>query len=233
MSKDHLYVKENFQKGQHVEFEGNEYKHLIKVLRYEVGQELLLVNGQGQLAHAQLEHIELKKALARISAVEEMPKRPDLILVQGLCKGAHLDWIVEKAVEFGVSEIRFFPAEKSELDALSENRKERLEKISIAALKQSKGYFLPKITVIDPIIKWKEKPSEHCFFASLAAKDWAHFDKAGCPLSFIVGPEKGMTIKEEQKLKALGAKPVLLSHQVLRAETAAIFAIGLAALWQR
>lgn len=59
-----------------------------------------------------------------------------------------MEWLVEKAVEMGIVSITFVHCEHSERTNL---RLDRIEKIAIAALKQSQQYWLPKITIPIPL----------------------------------------------------------------------------------
>lgn len=185
-----------------------------------------LVNGLGNQAVAEVVTLEKKRAELKILSVEKMAAEEGPLLFLALTRQSLLEWVVEKATELGVQEIRLFQGEKSDREALSENQRRRLQAILISALKQSGRGTLPKLVEISPISSWTSLDVS-AFYGTFDPKAPLLFSKCREASAFIVGPESGLSRNEEKKLKKLGAIGVSLGPHVLRAETAAITAAAL------
>ncbi len=195
--------------------EGKELHHLAHVMRARIGETLEIVNGQGELATAELVSLDKKKAeLKIISHKKASPPQQKLILAQAYTR--HLDWIIEKGTELGADEFWLFPGDQSEKKV---PQLPRLETLAIQALKQCGRLFLPKIV---------SKPSLPQFSGSVFYGD-PHASPLKGPFSttiiFIIGPEKGFSPRELDYL-AKNGQGVSLHENILRAETAAITALG-------
>src|SRR5207248_2602313 len=141
-----------------------ELHHLVNVMRTRLGEKIEVVNGQGQLAEAILQSIEKKSASLRIESVEtSSPFSQRLILAQGMPKQNRLEFIIEKGTELGMTEIWLFPASRSEKKDFSVNQLERLNILTIAAMKQCGRLFLPKIVIMPPLKQWKQQDINHIF----------------------------------------------------------------------
>ena len=101
----------------------------------------------------------------------------------------------------------------------------RLEKITIAAMKQSGRGTLPTIQMVSPIKKW-ERFEHPLFFGDIELFKSPMPPKNG-KLLFAIGPEGGWSNQEREKLTNIGGHPFSLSPYILRAETAAVVAAAL------
>lgn len=191
-----------------------------------------MINGRGQLAEAHVARIEKKKAVLRITKVEESPPSPlKAILVQAIPRINRLDLIVEKGTELGMSELWLFPGEKSEKKKLSEQQFNRLKTISISAMKQCGRLYLPPITIHPPLAKWESYPSPSYFgdlseTAPTIFEEWQKKPPSN-ELYFFIGPESGFTNREVELLKENQAKGVSMHENILRTDTAAITALAI------
>ncbi len=219
------------EKGATYELDRTECHHLISVMRLSKGDELEVINGQGTLAQATLVNIEKNKAHIEVTETTYKPLSQKLVLRQALFKMSNLEWLVEKATELGVFKILLFDANKSS-QALSENKKNRLEQKAIAALKQSGRLYLPEIKLIEPIDKWDEKYT-NAFFGSLDSESLSMVQllkqsNSLNELTFCSGPEAGFSEKEVALLNKKGFQGVTLHPNILRAETAPLVFLSLA-----
>ncbi|MCH9616786.1 MAG: hypothetical protein SP4CHLAM5_02010 [Chlamydiia bacterium] len=207
--------------GAYIELSKEESQHLKKVMRTKKGAALEIINGEGSLAHATFDDQIL---INKVTKEPLAPKRKSLALA--LTEPKNLELVIEKATEIGIHSFLIFPAQKSKLRALSPNKQERIHKILISGIKQSKRLFLPTVTYYN---KKEDLPKEENYL--LADFDGKELQKEDKSYTFIIGPESGFTAQEvayfKQELKAL---PILLSDGVLRAETAAICAAYLISL---
>jgi len=237
MPIDRYFSEVSLEESASICLEGQEFHHLVHVARLRIGEEAEIVDGKGTLAHARLESIHKKEALLAIQHVEKATKpSPEIILAQAIPRLNRLETIMEKATELGVTQFWLFPGDLSERKSLTEHQLERLRAITIAALKQSGRLWLPDLHVKPSIKEWTKLPY-HCFFGDVSpdAKLLAQAMKsnAGGDFLIVIGPESGLTDGESDKLRHLDFGGVKLCDSILRTDTAAILATGLASHFLR
>jgi 16S rRNA (uracil1498-N3)-methyltransferase len=221
-----FFTENALEKDSSIQVEGDEYKHIVKVMRLEKNDTLEIVNGKGSLATARIEKIDKTTVTCRIQSVhQELEHQPNFIIAQSLLRPASLELICEKNTELGVMELWFFPAELSDKHDLSSNQLERLHRHRIAALKQSGRLFLPSLRYFSSLQEVLAQKNVDFFYGDLSP----HAVKISSPLQrvqvpvFLIGPEKGFTL-EENLLLSKSATGVTLGMYTLRAETASIAA---------
>lgn len=233
MPVDRFYCAQNLRKDDSIALADQEYHHLAHVTRAKVGDRIEVVNGQGQLAAAEIESLSKKSGSLRILSVEEFPKpREKIILVQAIPRMNRLDFIIEKGTELGMSELWLFPGEKGERVKLTEQQVERLLLVAISAMKQCGRLYLPPIIVCPPLLKWKTIPIGS-FYGDLkpdAPSFLAALSKVGLESAIhcFIGPESGFSEQEIACLMSGGAMGVSLHHNILRTDTAALAALAVA-----
>lgn len=209
-----------------ITIEGEEFHHLARVMRSQVGDSVEVVNGRGGLASATVATIGKDKAILKITSVQTNKRPSEIILAQAIPRMNHLEWIIEKGTELGVSSFWLFPGDLSEKKTLSNPQEARLKALSIAAMKQCGSCFLPSIPVKPPLASW-EPLTGSLFYGDVRknAPKLPHVTKE--PTIIFIGPEKGFSSKEieilEHKLNAQGVK---LHENILRTETAGIVALA-------
>lgn len=193
-----------------------------KVLRLEVGAELILGDGRGQVAEGRLLSFGRDRAEIEIISVElvgDSPRRP-VALYLAILKRDNFELAVQKAVECGVT--RIVPINTERTVKLGLNT-DRLAKIIREAAEQSGRAFLPELGPGQDFSIALKKARE--------AGDVIIFDLAGetlptllpvSPQSIFIGPEGGFTEAEVAQARAAGACVASLGPLTLRAETAAI-----------
>ncbi|MEI8365176.1 MAG: RsmE family RNA methyltransferase [Parachlamydiaceae bacterium] len=231
MPAERYYYPQSLENNTPIYLEGQEHHHLVNVMRTRLGEEVEVVNGQGQLAATTVESLEKKRAVLSVQTVfTANPPTIKIILAQGLPRFARLELIMEKCTELGMTEIWLFPAARSEKKDLSESQFTRLETIAVASMKQCGRLFLPKIVVMPPLKRWTETPVKTCYFGDLregAPKVHNAWPAGSQEALFFVGPESGFTEDEVKQMESLHATGVKLHSNVLRTETAAIAALSL------
>ena len=204
--------------------------HCLKVLRNRKGDYINISNGKGETAIARIENQDPKKCAVSIENIQSAEKgwvNEIWLAVAPTKQMERMEWMVEKCTEIGVDGIIFLRTARSERDVL---KLDRLEKTAISAMKQSGQSHLPLLVWI---ANWKEFPwldFDHYWIADLSADAFTKLEvKPGKNLIFI-GPEGDFTSKELDEIKAHNAIGLRLRPQVLRTETAAIFALSMAHL---
>nr|WP_262921660.1 16S rRNA (uracil(1498)-N(3))-methyltransferase [Pontibacter ruber] len=205
-----------------------ESKHCTRVLRLQQGDTVYLIDGKGSLFTAIIQDSHVKRCqLQVIDRQIEYGKLPYYvhIAVAPTKNIDRMEWFVEKAVEIGVSEISFLLCEHSERREL---RLDRLEKIAVSAMKQSKKGYLPLLHEMVPFQRFVQTciPKD-TFIAHLeedAMKSIKDYYKPGLQHCILIGPEGDFSEKEIATAYKAGIRPVTLGQSRLRTETAALVA---------
>ena len=219
---DRFFLDAPFFQDDHQFLEGPEFHHLTHVMRISVGDTVELVNGKNQLATARVESMTKKVAELLLLSVTEEPQKPPLILGAALFRFSRLEWLIEKAVELNATEIRLFPATRSEKKSVTKTQLERFEQIVLSAMKQCKRLDLPQISFYPSL---QELPLEGSALFGDLREGAEPMPKTASPLMLLIGPEGGFTPQEILFLESKGAKGISLHKNVLRAETAGVVAL--------
>jgi 16S rRNA (uracil1498-N3)-methyltransferase len=211
---------------------GEDAHHLARVLRVEPGQQFEISDGAGAYL---AEIMDVSKAAVRFRVLEELSTAsplPPITLYVALIKFDRFEWMVEKATEIGVARIVPVEAARTEqgLFAAAGKRVERWRKIAREASQQSRRVSAPLVDeacrppalpAIGHRFRLEEQPGSALLLEALPA--------TGEPVALLIGPEGGWTDAERSRLDGAGWSPVSLGTAILRAETAAIVAAGVAA----
>jgi len=202
--------------------------HLKTVLRLTVGDELLLLDGLGQLYHCRLSTLGKREASALIlKHWSEQETSLPVQLIQALPKGEKMEMVLQKGTELGiqtfspVSTERGIPQHK---DQNRSNRYQRWQKIVQEAARQCQRPTIPRIDEVGPFVRvltdcradlrlmlWEEESLP--LSAALPAAPPAS-------IAVLVGPEGGFTSGEAELARQHGFQSVRLGPRILRSETA-------------
>lgn len=214
-------------------------KHL-KVLRPKNGEAVELFDGKGAVRSYQF----VSRPVQFGSSLEATGERlfeerlgPALTLFACVTKGSRWDWTIEKATELGVSRIVPVISDRTIVRLAHDERpvkRERWQRIAEDAARQSDAKYLPEIVApMDFNEALELVKTTTCFVGALVAPPAAPLAKAvaetGEPRpdgwAVFVGPEGDFTPEELKALLRI-AVPTSFGSSVLRAETAAIFAVS-------
>ena len=227
---------------------GAQAEHLVRVLRAEVGMEADVVAG-GHVYHAQLAAVEggvgsVGATAARFNLLAEVEAEPALAitLVMAVYKFDRMEWAIEKATELGVAAIAPAIARRTEkhLAQAAAKRVERWRRIAHEAAQQSRRSDVPVIhdpqslrvcvTAVSDATRMVLAEQERTVTLRAALEEAINAAGAEMPaLEFAIGPEGGWAPEEEALFDANGWKAVSLGPRILRAETAAIAGLAVAA----
>jgi len=200
--------------------------HIARVLRMKKGDQLKLTDGKGNTAIAAIEEPNPKACSVNIISIESAHQKGFRIhlAVAPTKNAARFEWFLEKATEFGIDEITPVYCDHSERQKL---RTERLEKVVIAAMKQSLSSFLPLINQpadLSQLIR-SNAGRENCFIAWVDDKPRPHLKDVCLPgkdALVLIGPEGDFSPREIKLALESGFLPVSLGKARLRTETAAL-----------
>lgn len=205
-----------------------ESQHCVRVLRLKNGDEIHLIDGRGTLFRAEIVSANAKKTEFRIvEATENFEKRPfRLHLAIAPTKNIdRFEWFVEKATEIGFDELTPLVCRYSERKVV---KTERLEKIVVAAAKQSLKAAVPTINPLCTFADFmkKELPTNgyiaHCY--QMPKEPLLSVCKKNDDVVVLVGPEGDFSREEVELALQKGFQAVSLGKSRLRTETAALVA---------
>ena len=212
----------SLQSGQtHYQLSEEESKHCIKVLRMQVGAPIELINGKGLQAFTILEDPHPKRSFLSIESSIFHEKTPCLHIAMAPTKNMdRIEWYLEKATELGLSKLTFLLCERSERKQVN---MERLEKIAIAAMKQSKRFYLPELR--GPI-RFENFLQNHAngYIGHCEEGEKIGMNGFNSTLPFLIGPEGDFSPTEISAALQSGYQAVEMSAFRLRTETAALLA---------
>lgn len=203
-----------------------ESKHLIRVLRYEIGGQFLLLNGLGLIVTAEVVDAHPKKCLVKVVSKEvKTRKEPGFHLAIAPTKNVdRMEWMVEKIVEIGATKLSFLNCERSERVQL---KLDRLQRVAISAMKQAQHDFLLEIEELQNFTDFVAKnPSgglAHCMEGTKQSINQLKY-----PFRILIGPEGDFSEAELNLALKHGYEPVHLGESRLRTETAGMVACVLA-----
>ena len=166
-----------------------------------------------------------EKQLSREEILKQLSLEEKVALVFGYLKNADKnEFIVQKAVELGVSEIIAFSSEYSSA-YMNENKLERLNKVSKEAAKQCMRSIAPKVEYATTLCDALERVGNYqnkLFACEFASKSQADVSSMFGSTAIVIGSEGGFSRAEEELANEKGFSSVTLGKRILRAETAAI-----------
>lgn len=227
------------------ELPAEEAVHATRVLRLKEGDELFLMDGEGCFYQAEVALATSKKCLYTIKETlkQDLVWRGKIHLAIAPTKDmGRIEWMTEKATEVGFDEISFLDCKFSERKTL---RVDRIEKIIVSAMKQSRKGWKPIVNPMTPFHSFIENCSNngwkyicHCykeipradFFTAISQEN---LSSSGEDITVLVGPEGDFSIDEVRFALEHGFESVTLGNSRLRTETAGLSAVMMSQLARR
>ncbi|MDA0281869.1 MAG: RsmE family RNA methyltransferase [Planctomycetota bacterium] len=234
-------IQGDFRSGALV-LDGPEFHHMVRVTRHQVGDTVRLFDGTGREADAELTFVTRHSATLAVGNVETIPEAvgPRFSVAIPLPKASRAGWLIEKAVELGVSRIIPLKTERSVVDP----RNTKLDTLRQCIIAASKQCGRSRLMELSPVVSWSEFLCRECpdnavnvahpggvpFNSSHVAQSLAEAEEQGRSqkkkidpeMIVAIGPEGGFTIEEVTQSVTKGARLVSLGPRLLRVETAAV-----------
>ena len=214
---------------------GSEARHISKVLRMKKGDRFLLMDRIGDRYETEIESISSSEVLVRLLRPLQGPDSSgfEITLCQAILKTGHMDFMIEKSSELGVTRIMPFFSERTvvKLDHdNAANKVRRWREKAVSAAKQSDRAVPAEISMpgifTDILREWQENDSlKVILWEKEESKDLKELLRAAAPFNHfvgLVGPEGGFSTGEVDAAAQSGFIPVSLGKRILRAETAAM-----------
>ena len=236
-----FFVKEEQIQENQIIILGQDVKHIKKVLRAKIGDELQICNSQnGENFLCEIDNLEEEKIICQIKEKiqEQVESNIEVTIFQGLPKADKMEYIIQKSVELGVYDIT--PVEMKrcvvKLNEKDKSKKiERWQKISEVAAKQCGRDIIPQINNIiniknicnliqeyDMVLVAYENEEKNTLKEQLENIKKQNNSKSKVKIGIIIGPEGGLEEKNVETLKENGAKVITLGRRILRTETVAL-----------
>ena len=231
-----FFMDNNNINGDSCIIDGEEFNHIVNVLRLKAGETVILCTGDGNDRKAEIIEIGKRQLLCKIhEAVKNLNEaKIEVTLYMALVKGEKMELIAQKITELGAAELTplytRFTTVKPETARLN-----RLEKISLEAAKQCGRAKTLKINPVyginEAAADFKSGKFDFVLFPYENEKERglkAALKKMGKAkkIAVVIGSEGGFSQEEAEALEAAGAVPCSLGPRILRAETAAITAVA-------
>jgi 16S rRNA (uracil1498-N3)-methyltransferase len=213
---------------------GDEARHLSQVLRIKPGESIVVFDGHGRRAAAEV--LSISRDRVPLALGEILPSRsplPAITLAQAIPKGKNMDLIVQKSVELGIAAIQPLLTRYTVVQP-GDGKSEKWRRNALEACKQCGQDSLPAISeplAFDRWISTQSVASGLKLIASLAPGAQPlrtvlreHPDTTQATL--LVGPEGDFSAEETNAALAAGFIPVTLGSIVLRVETATLFCLS-------
>jgi 16S rRNA (uracil1498-N3)-methyltransferase len=210
----------------------------VQVLRLQPGSEITLFNGEGGEFAAAVTHMGRSEVQVLVGAYANLEREAPCAvhLLLGTPANERMDWLVEKATELGVASITPLLTQRSVLrlsGARADKKQAHWQAIAIAAAEQCGRNRVPEVQVLQSFAQWQRSDAtgtvaSQRLLLSLdpAGHGLAQAVRGRASLTFLSGPEGGLTAEEEEAAKASGFVPVTLGLRTLRAETAPLAALA-------
>jgi RNA methyltransferase, rsmE family len=227
--------------------DGEDVKHISKVLRYGQGDEIEVCDSNGHEYICRIESVD--KTRIDLSIVDEVDinreSRIRVSLYQGVPKSTKMDIILQKLTEAGVDEIVLVNTKRSVVNIKgdkADKKFDRWERIIYEAAKQCKRGLIPKLR---GILSFKEALEDMgkndiniCPYEeekSLGIKEALQTgqvkkileNKDEVRVGIFIGPEGGFAEEENEMIKAAGIASVTMGPRIFRTETASIVATAI------
>jgi 16S rRNA (uracil1498-N3)-methyltransferase len=232
MTLPRLFVETALKLNGQVDLEDRQAHYLVHVLRLSAGDEVLVFDGKSGEWRAEIAQAD--KGRCRIRLIErtrEQSEAQDLDYAFAPLKQARLDYLVQKAVELGVSRLRPVITAHTAVRRLNLNR---VRANIVEAAEQCGILTLPKA---DPPQKLNlflkeckgRRAVVFCDEASAPASPIAVLERLrGQRITALVGPEGGFSEEERELLRSnCFVHAISLGPRIMRADTAAVAALAL------
>ncbi|SNY92060.1 16S rRNA (uracil1498-N3)-methyltransferase [Cohaesibacter sp. ES.047] len=237
-----LWVEQDIAERIAIPCDRAQANYLLNVLRMEEGDEMLIFNGRDGEWKVEVRPLGRKKCV--LVPVEQLRPQPqelgsDLHYLFAPLKSARIDYMAQKAVEMGASQLRpvftqHTQERRPKLDKMRVNVIEAAEQCGILAIPEvTEPVTLPKL-----LDGWEDnEDGRHIVFCDegelgkdpLALLDTLRGEgEAVPPLALLIGPEGGFSVEERERLRGLSfVTPIPLGPRILRADTAAVAALAI------
>jgi 16S rRNA (uracil1498-N3)-methyltransferase len=222
--------------------EGEDFHHIVKVMRMKLADHIICVDPQGKPAICEIAEITDEYVAAEVvewkEETSELPIR--ITIASGLPKGDKLEWVIQKGTELGAYEFVPFTAARSIVkwdEKKAAKKVERWQKIAKEAAEQSHRAFCPEVVSSMDFNQLLRKSNDYNYKLAAYEEESRNGEssifaatlkkiKKGESLLLLFGPEGGLSSEEITRLKKEGFNLCGLGPRILRTETAPLYTLA-------
>ena len=212
---------------------GRDAEH-VRVLRLRPGEELIICDAQGTDYKCRLVSADPEQVEAEVIEVVPCPAEPSVAVTVlcGLPKGDKTDYIIQKCVEAGASEIVFFLSSRCVAKPETPEKKlERWQRIAEEAAKQSGRGIIPQVSwacEFAEALNIANQKELKIFLYETGEREGLdsvlEANKEAKSVALITGPEGGFEQFEADLARIVGLHICSMGERILRCETAPVVA---------
>jgi len=224
--------------GDCITLDSSASNHLCRVLRLRSGALLQLFNGDGYDYPATLQQCGREAVVTLTDSAQVVARDSPLqiTLAQGISRGERMDWVIQKGVELGVTQIAPLITERTVVRLNSERwqkRQQHWQGVLIGACEQSGRARVPTLLAPQSLSAWLQQPvSAAALLLDPLASEGLPALPPSAEVTLLIGPEGGLSEGERALARAAGYRGLRLGPRILRTETAALAALAvLQAQW--
>lgn len=225
--------------------EGAEAGHAVKVIRIGVGDRAVVLDGAGNEYVCQATAVDRKRVEFFVEERMFHPSpRTELKLYQSIIRGKSFEFVLQKAVELGATEVVPVLSERVVAKIGVNDTADKLARwnhVAVEAIKQCGAAWLPRIS--DPVslndALAHDQSTDLRFVASLREQVThprvifeefqSNYNRLPESVSVWIGPEGDFSEDEYRRLNRDGVAGVSFGERVLRSETASVYALSVLA----
>jgi 16S rRNA (uracil1498-N3)-methyltransferase len=225
LSNIELYYSSHAIKNKEIILDGEDYHHIIKVMRHSQHDTIFVTDGKGSIYESRIKTIQHDSLIAEPGIVHhyEDDKKNIFFCIPKLKNPDRFEFALEKCVELGITRFIIFESRRS---VSKGERTERWNKILISAMKQSLRSYLPEIKGVNSLKEIFANKGEKIVFEQISANKIGNLKIIPeLDYYFIFGPEGGL---DNEELKMFNPENIYkLADNRLRSETAIVKAASL------
>ncbi|TQV69651.1 16S rRNA (uracil(1498)-N(3))-methyltransferase [Exilibacterium tricleocarpae] len=229
-----IYTPQNLNDARELRLAEGPSRHLVKVLRMQVGRDLVVFNGRGGEYRARITAIDKRNVDIELLAFNEIERESPLHITLGIgiSKGERMDWVMQKATELGVASISPLFTGRTEVKLSGERLEKKhhhWQQIVASTCEQCQRNRLPELDPLQSLHDWLPQVTATRKFVLHHRAGGERLSAATRPesVALLIGPEGGLDAGEISASQAQGFEALALGPRVLRTETAPLVAISL------
>ncbi|MDC9715110.1 MAG: 16S rRNA (uracil(1498)-N(3))-methyltransferase, partial [Gammaproteobacteria bacterium] len=200
MKNVRLYQNTPLSIGNELTLDAFGAHHLTKVLRFPIGQNIILFNGNGMNYSAKVLQSKKECVLQILEKTQNLcESKLNLTLAQGIAKGEKMDFLIQKSVELGVNKIIPILTEHCVVKLKGEKsikRQSHWQKIVIGACEQSGRSVVPEVVTPINLTDFLQQPTANGFVLHHRAKQTLLAMDSTSQATILIGPEGGLSEAE-------------------------------------
>jgi len=237
MRLSRIYVRQTLVEGAQIYLDADASHYLRNVLRLKPGATIALFNGEDFCDYQSLLSYEGKQAIAKIrkrvaGSTESVLKTE---IIQGLSRSDHMDWMIQKCTELGVTRISVFNANHSQISLKPAQLNKRLlhwSNIAIKACEQCGRQVPPQISFQQNLASLLDEEIRRDIKILLDSEGKRLLSEPASisstdQIAILLGPEGGLSQAEIKSAQNTGFIATSLGPRILRTETAAATALAI------